>query len=72
MLNEIREKVKAKETICLLVYRFERLSRKVTDTERLLKEFHFDDLILIEAHNRRLIDYSGYFGIKLTAVMNDL
>jgi site-specific DNA recombinase len=72
MLNEIRDKVKAKEIRCLLVYRLDRLSRKVTDTERLLKEFHFHDLILIEAHNGRFIDYSDYIGNKLTAVMNDL
>ncbi|WP_132281938.1 recombinase family protein [Natranaerovirga hydrolytica] len=37
-----------------------------------MKEFHFHDLILIEAHNGRIIDYSYYIGNKLTAVMNDL
>jgi site-specific DNA recombinase len=54
------------------VYRLDRLSRKVTDTERMLKEFNFHDLILIEAHNGRVVDYSDNIGNKLTAVMNDL
>ncbi|WP_154673544.1 recombinase family protein [Pseudobacteroides cellulosolvens] len=72
MLNEVRDRVKAKEIRCLLVYRLDRLSRKVTNTERLLKEFQFHDLILIEAHNGRVVDYSDHIGNKLTAVMNDL
>ncbi|WP_132281937.1 recombinase family protein [Natranaerovirga hydrolytica] len=37
VLNEIKEKVKAGTIRCLLVYRLDRLSRKVTDTERWLK-----------------------------------
>lgn len=72
VLNQLREDIKRKKYRCLMVYRIDRLSRKVTDTERLLKEFDFNDLILIEAHKEKVVDYSEYMGIKLEAMMSDL
>jgi DNA invertase Pin-like site-specific DNA recombinase len=72
MLTQVREKVRAKQIRCLVIYRIDRLSRKVTDTERLIKEFAFHDLVLIEAHNNRVFNYKDYIGNKLNFVMNDL
>ena len=72
MLNEVRAKVKAKEIRCLLVYRMDRLTRKTTDLERLLDEFNFYNLTLIEVHNNRLVDYNNKMGIKMEGVVADL
>ncbi len=72
MLNEVRDRIKSKEIRCLLIYRMDRLSRKVTDTERLLKDFDQQDLILIEAHNGKIIDYEDFLGNKMNAFISDL
>jgi site-specific DNA recombinase len=53
-LNQLRKDIQNKKIRCLIVYRMDRLSRKVTDTERLVKEFAFNDLLLIEAIGKRL------------------
>jgi len=71
-LNQLRKDIQNKKVRCLIVYRMDRLSRKVTDTERLVKEFAFNDIILIEAHREKIVDYSEILGIKLEAMMSDL
>jgi DNA invertase Pin-like site-specific DNA recombinase len=71
-LNQLRKDIQSKKVRCLIVYRMDRLSRKVTDTERLVKEFAFNDLILIEAHREKIVDYNEILGIKLEAMMSDL
>lgn len=71
-LNQLRKDIQSKKVRCLIVYRMDRLSRKVTDTERLVKEFAFNDLILIEAHREKIVDYNELLGIKLEAMMSDL
>lgn len=71
-LNQLRKDIQSKKVRCLIVYRLDRLSRKVTDTERLIKEFDFNDLILIEAHREKIVDYNEILGIKLEAMMSDL
>ncbi len=72
MMNQLRQDIEHKQVECLIVYRLDRLSRKVTDTERLLKEFSFNDIILIEAHREKIVDYKESLGIKLEAMMSDL
>lgn len=71
-LNKLRKDIQNKKVRCLIVYRMDRLSRKVTDTERLVKEFAFNNLILIEAHREKIVDYNEILGIKLEAMMSDL
>jgi DNA invertase Pin-like site-specific DNA recombinase len=71
-LNRLRKDISAKKVRALIVYRLDRLSRKVTDTERLLKEFSFKDVILIEAHKEKMVDFSELIGLKLEAMMSDL
>lgn len=71
-LNQLRKDIQNKKVRCLIVYRMDRLSRKVTDTERLVKEFAFNNLILIEAHREKVVDYNEILGIKLEAMMSDL
>lgn len=71
-LNQLRKDIQQKKVRCLIVYRMDRLSRKVTDTERLIKEFAFNDLILIEAHREKVVDYNEILNIKLEAMMSDL
>lgn len=71
-LNKLRQDIQSGKVKCLIVYRLDRLSRKVTDTERLLKEFNFNELILIEAHREKVIDYKEILGLKLEAMMSDL
>ena len=72
MLNRLREDIRNKKVKGLIVYRMDRLSRKVTDTERLLKEFNFHGLVLIEAHRSKIVDFNETLGIKLEAMMSDL
>lgn len=71
-LNQLRKDIQNKKVRCLVVYRMDRLSRKVTDTERLVKEFAFNGLLLIEAHREKIVDYNEILGIKLEAMMSDL
>jgi DNA invertase Pin-like site-specific DNA recombinase len=72
VLNNLRMRIKAKQLKCLVVYRLDRLSRKTTDLERLLQEFKFYDLLLIEVNRNRVVDYNEMLQNKLEAVMNDL
>jgi site-specific DNA recombinase len=71
-LNQLRKDIQSKKVRCLIVYRIDRLSRKVTDTERLVKEFAFNNLLLIEANREKIVDYTEILGIKLEAMMSDL
>lgn len=71
-MNQLRKDIQAKKVRCLIVYRMDRLSRKVTDTERLVKEFAFNELVLIEAHREKIVNYEEILGIKLEAMMSDL
>jgi site-specific DNA recombinase len=71
-LNEIREKIKRKEIRCICVLRLDRLSRKITDLERLLKEFQFHDVVLLEAHRKKVINYDDALAHKLESIMDDL
>lgn len=72
MLNEIREGIKKGTINCVVVYRMDRVTRKTTDSERLLSEFKFYNVVLIEAHRETVIDYNDVLRNKLEAVMNDL
>lgn len=72
MLNKLREDIKSKQVNCVVTYRLDRLSRKVTDTERLLKEFSFNDVILLEAHRESVVDYNETLGLKMSAMISDL
>ncbi len=71
-LNQLRKDIQSKRVRALIIYRMDRLSRKVTDTERLMKEFAFNDLILIEAYREKVVNYKEILGIKLEAMMSDL
>jgi DNA invertase Pin-like site-specific DNA recombinase len=72
MLNELREQIKNGKVKALLIYRLDRLSRKTTDLERLLAEFSFHEVLLIEVHREKVIDYNETLQTKLEAIMNDL
>jgi DNA invertase Pin-like site-specific DNA recombinase len=54
VLSDVREQVKGRQIKALVVYRLDRLTRKTTDLERLLLEFKFYDLVLIEAHRGKV------------------
>ncbi len=72
VLTEVWDKVKSKEIKALVVYRFDRLTRKTTDLERLLDNFKYNGLILIEVHRGKIVDYKDTLGTKLEAIMSDL
>lgn len=72
VLSEVRELVKSRQIKALVVYRLDRLTRKTTDLERLLQEFKFYDLVLIEAHRGKIVDYKDTLSTKLESVMSDL
>ncbi len=72
VLTEVREQVKGRQIKALVVYRLDRLTRKTTDLERLLQEFKFFDLVLIEAHRGKIVNYKDTLSTKLESVMSDL
>lgn len=72
VLSDVREQVKNGQIKALVVYRLDRLTRKTTDLERLLQEFKFYNLILIEAHRGKIVDYKDTLSTKLESVMSDL
>lgn len=72
VLSEVKEKIINKEIKALVVYRLDRLTRKTTDLERLLQEFKFYDLVLIEVHRGKVVDYKDTLSTKLESVMTDL
>jgi site-specific DNA recombinase len=72
VLSDVREQVKGRQIKALVVYRLDRLTRKTTDLERLLLEFKFYDLVLIEAHRGKVVDYKDTLSTKLESVMADL
>ncbi|MCX7708400.1 MAG: recombinase family protein [Clostridia bacterium] len=71
-LSDVREQVKNGDIRALVVYRLDRLTRKTTDLERLLQEFKFYNLVLIEAHRGKIVDYNDTLSTKLESVMSDL
>jgi site-specific DNA recombinase len=71
-LKQIRERITRKEIRCLAVLRLDRLTRKTTDLERLLKEFQFHDVILLEVGRKKIIDYNDAIATKLESIMSDL
>jgi len=71
-MNQLRADIKNKKVKCLIVVRLDRLTRKVTDLERLMEEFKFNDLLLIEVHRGKVIDYNDTLGTKLEGIMSDL
>lgn len=71
-LNEVRKLIKEGIIKTLLVFRLDRLSRKTTDLERLLKEFQFYNVELIDVNRNKVIDYNDSLGIKMEGVMSDL
>lgn len=70
--NQLREDIKKKRIKVLLVLRLDRISRKITDMERVLKEFNFHDLILIETARDKMVNYKEILGLKLESIVSDL
>lgn len=71
-MNLLREDIKKKKVRAVVVERLDRLSRKITDLERLLAEWNFHDVVLIEAHRGKIINFEETQSIKVEAVINDL
>jgi site-specific DNA recombinase len=72
MMNQLRDDIKKKKVRAVVTLRLDRLTRKITDLERLLAEWNFHDVILIEAHRQKIIDSKDMQSVKLEGIMNDL
>jgi DNA invertase Pin-like site-specific DNA recombinase len=71
-MNQLREDVKRGKVKAIVVLRLDRLTRKITDLERLLSEWNFHDVILLEANRQKIIDPKDFQTSKLEGIMNDL
>lgn len=72
MMNLLREDIKKGKVKAVVILRLDRLTRKITDLERLLAEWNFHDIILIEANRQKIIDPKEMQTVKLEGIMNDL
>lgn len=72
MMKLLRDDIKKGKVKAVVMLRLDRLTRKITDLERLLAEWNFHDVLLIEANRQKIIDPKEMQTVKLEGIMNDL